>query len=282
MVAAVARPALRAMRHRPRLVYTEHNSWDCYGRATRWANAVTYRLDDAQISVSNDAVESVPGALSHDLEVLTHGIDLEAVRAHASDRDALRRELRVDDATVVVTTIANFRTEKAYDVLLAAAAETVAAHDDVVFVSVGHGPLREEMTARHAELGLGDRFRFLGFRSDALGILAASDMFTLSSRNEGLPVSLMEATALGLPTVATRVGGLADFVIDGTTGLLVPPESPSLLAAAYSVLIDDPEARRTMGRHAASAAAQFDATVAVRRLEAIYADARRPPTGGHR
>ncbi len=271
MVAAVARPALRAMRHRPKLVYTEHNSWDCYGRATRWANALTYPLDDAQIAVSGDAKRSVPKMLARRVEVLTHGIELDSVRGWSEQRAAARAELGVGESTVVITAIANLRFEKAYDVLLAAAAETLAAHDDVVFLGVGHGQLQNDMNDLHARLGLGDRFRFLGFRSDALRILAASDVFTLASRNEGLPVSLMEASALGLPTVATAVGGLVDYVVEGVTGLLVPAESPHALAEAYGGLIVDRERRESMGKHAAEAAAQFDASVAVRRLEAIYA-----------
>ena len=80
MPAAMARPVLRALRRRPSIVYTEHNTWDCYGRTTRVANLLTYALDDAQFAVSTTAAASPPSHLAARVEVLTHGIDLDAVR----------------------------------------------------------------------------------------------------------------------------------------------------------------------------------------------------------
>lgn len=269
---ALARPMLRGGRRRPAIVYTEHNTWDCYGRATRWANLVTYPLDDAQFAVSREAAASPPARLAARVEVLTHGIDLDAVAAHRASRDRLRAELGLAPDTVVVTTVANLRREKAYDVLLDAAATVLADHDDVVFLSVGHGQLTDEMHRRAAEMGLGDRFRFLGFRADALDLLAASDVFTLASRQEGLPVAYMEATALGLPAVVTAVGGLPDHVDDGVSGALVSPESPEALASALGRVVGDPGLRARWGAAALEHAAAFDAAVAVRRQEQVYAE----------
>jgi glycosyltransferase involved in cell wall biosynthesis len=103
-------------------------------------------------------------------------------------------------------------------------------------------------------------------------LLAAADMFCFASRNEGLPVALMEAYALGLPVVATRVGGLPDVVEDGGSGLLVDPEDPAALADAVRSLADDPDRRAKMGERAAELATRFDAGVAVRRLEEVYTD----------
>ncbi len=273
MPAALARPALRLRhpRRRPRLVYTEHNTWDCYGRATRLANLVTFPLDDAQFAVSAAAASSPPGPLAKRVEVLTHGIDLTQVRAARGRRDGLRQELGVDPGTVVVLTVANLRTEKAYDVLLAAAARVLERHHDVVFLSVGQGPMMEPMRALHHTLGLGERFRFLGFRDDVAGLLAASDVFCLASRQEGLPVAFMEAAALGVPAVVTAVGGLPDAVVDGESGLLVAPEDPERLADALGTVIDDTGLRGRLAAGAAVAGDRFDARAAIRRQEAVYA-----------
>lgn len=268
--AAMARPALRAIRHRPRLVYTEHNTWDCYGTATRIANLVTYPLDDAQLAVSRDAAASPPTCLAQRLEVLTHGIDLEQVRAASQHRDAIRSELGIDAATTVVTTVANLRVEKAYDVLLDAARAVADRRSDVVFLSVGHGSLEDELRRRAATLDLGDRFRFLGFRSDALRVLGGSDVFVLASRQEGLPVSYMEATAIGLPVVVTSVGGLPDFVEDGSNGLVVPPERPDLLADAIERVVSDPALRERLSTASLATSDRFDARTAVRRQEELY------------
>jgi glycosyltransferase involved in cell wall biosynthesis len=252
MPAAMARPVLRAMPSRPALIYTEHNSWDCYGLPTRLANAGTYLLDDLHVAVSTEAVGSVPAALRGGLAPMVHGIDLEAVRSHRDQRDAVRSELGVTDDDVVLTVVANLRSEKAYDVLLPAVRKVLDDDPRALFLSVGQGPLADEMAELHRQLDLGDRFRFLGFRSDVPDLLAASDVFTLSSRHEGLPVSLMEAAALGLPTVATRVGGLGDVLTDGVDALVVPPEQPDVLATAYLRVVRDPELRATL-----SAGARF-------------------------
>lgn len=269
--AAAARLVVRTLRPRPRIVYTEHNSWDCYSWPTRLANAMTYLFDDAHVAVSEAARRSVPRVLRRRVEVLTHGIDLDVARRHVADREAARAELGVDDTVVVATTVANLRVEKAYDVLLRAARVALDHHPALVFLSIGHGPLEAELRALHESLALGDRFRFLGFRPDALRLLAGSDIFVLSSRQEGLPVSLMEAMALGLPVVATRVGGIPDYVDSGISGLLVEPEHPQLLADAVGSLADETELRHCMGKEAEAVAAVFDARVAVARLDSIYA-----------
>jgi glycosyltransferase involved in cell wall biosynthesis len=270
MTAAIARPALRSMRHRPAIVYTEHNSWDSYSLPTRVANAVTYALDDVHLAVSSEAARSAIGPLKRGIEVLTHGIDIDSVACRRSQRDAKRAELGIEPHAIVVITVANLRHAKAYDVLLEAAVQATANRPDLLFLSAGQGPLASEMEERRIRLGLGDSFRFLGFRDDVHDLLAAADIVCFASRNEGLPVALMEAYALGLPVVATRVGGLPDVVEDGRSGLLVTPEDPSALANAIIVVAADEGRRGKMGKRASELALQFDARIPVRRIEAVY------------
>lgn len=273
MPAAMTRPLAKLMgRWGPKVIYTEHNTWDCYGRVTRLANAATYLLDDAQLAVSNDAKASVPSRLRRRVEVLTHGIVIGEVESHRGQRRRMRDELGLDDDEVVVITVAHLRTEKAYDIMLNAARKVVDEHPQAVFLSVGHGPLESDMRELHGRLGLGDRFRFLGFRSDVLDLMAGSDIFSLSSHQEGLPVSFMESTALGLPTVATAVGGLVDHVGNGVNGMLVSPGDSFALAEALGRVIEDPALREQLGKGALGVAKRFDAADAVRRQEQIYAD----------
>lgn len=269
--AAMARPMLRAMRPAPALVYTEHNTWDCYGAPTRVLNAATYPLDRAQFAVSRDAADSVPNALSRRVEVLTHGIDREQLETAASSGD-VRSSLGIGPDTLVVTTVAHLRTEKAHEVLLEAAAEVLSGHDDVVFLCVGHGPRSDELAALARQLGVADKVQFLGFRDDVPAILAASDVFCLSSHQEGLPLAYMEASTLGVPSVVTAVGGLVDHVQDGVNGFLVPPAQPAALATALSRVLDDTELRSTMSAGAAVSAVAFDARTSVATQEAAYAD----------
>ena len=145
-------------------------------------------------------------------------------------------------------TIANFRAQKDYPNLLVTARVLLDRGWPGRIVAVGQGPLEAEMRELHAQLGLGDRVLLLGQRDDAVRVLAACDVFTMASDNEGLPVALMEALALGLPVAATAVGGIPEAVTDGVEGLLVPPSQPEALADAIATITGDGELRARDGR----------------------------------
>ncbi len=232
LVSSVARLVLATVPpgRRPASMYTEHNEWGRHRRLTRLLNRITIGREDRVLAVSSGVRESMPAGL--DVEVLRHGIDVAAVAAHAADRDAVRAELGLEADHVVVGIVANVRREKRYDVLLDAAARVVARNDRVRFVAVGQGPLEDEVADQHRRLELGDRFQLLGYRTDATRVMSGFDLFTLTSDHEGLPVALMEAIALGLPVVATHVGGIAE-ALEGSDAILVEPGDVDALAAAY-------------------------------------------------
>jgi glycosyltransferase involved in cell wall biosynthesis len=112
---------------------------------------------------------------------------------------------------------------------------------------IGDGPDRPAVEAEIRAAGLGDVVELMGERRDVPELLADADVFVLSSRSEGAPLSLLEAMAAGLPVVASAVGGTPEIVDDGTTGLLVPPGDPGALARALESLLTDPERRARMG-----------------------------------
>jgi glycosyltransferase involved in cell wall biosynthesis len=111
---------------------------------------------------------------------------------------------------------------------------------------VGEGPDRPELEAEIRRLEIGDNVQLLGERRDVLELLADADVFVLSSASEGMPVSVLEAMAAGLPVVGSRVGGVPELVVDGETGLLVEPGDPDELAAAIDRLLADPQLRRRL------------------------------------
>lgn len=270
VVAAVVRPLVRLSGRGARLVYTEHNGWATYGRVTRLLNRVTFRLDDTRFAVSEQVRQSIAGRYRDATEVLVHGVRVDAVRAHESDRAAVRAELGLAADDVVIGTVANYLPQKAYPVLFEAARMATAAEPSLRFVAVGQGPLEAQIKDEHARSGLGDRFQLLGYRPDAVRVLAGCDVFTLASHWEGLPVALMEALALGVPVAATAVGGIPDAVSDGREGLLVPPGQPGELADAYIRLAKDGRLRATMAQAAHDRGADFDIRRAVRRMEDVY------------
>jgi glycosyltransferase involved in cell wall biosynthesis len=274
LVAAAVRPSLRLVPRRPRLVYTEHNSWADYAAATRLANRLTYPLDDAQVAVSSAARDSVPPSARRRVEPLVHGIELDRVRSLRGGRSAARCELGVGADDVVVGVVANLREQKNYPLMMDAARLVLRRVPEARFVALGHGPLAAELERRRDRLGLGDRFRFLGHVPDAPRVMAGFDVFALSSDVEGLPVAVMEALALGLPVVGTAVGGLPQ-VVDDRVGRLVPPGRADLLADALVGLASDAGLRHELGAAASERADRFDARRAVARLEELYLEGRR-------
>jgi glycosyltransferase involved in cell wall biosynthesis len=182
----------------------------------------------------------------------------------------VRAELGVDDGTVLVGTVANYHPKKDWANLLHAARLLADRKLPVHFCAVGQGPLEAEVEALHRELDLGSVVTLTGYRPDAVRLMAGCDIFVLGSKWEGLPVALMEASALGLPIVATRVGGIPDAFHDGVDAVLIDPGSPEQLADAIEDLVDRPELRTELGAAASARAGDFGVTRAVARLETIY------------
>jgi glycosyltransferase involved in cell wall biosynthesis len=143
-----------------------------------------------------------------------------------------------------VVSIGRFAFPKDFATLVEALAATRA---DYQAAFAGEGPLLQEVAATILERGLAERIDLLGNRGDVPDLLASADVFVLSSRSEGFPVSILEAMAAGLPVVATNVGGVAESVVDGETGLLVPPGDPGALAAALDRVLTDSALRLRLG-----------------------------------
>ncbi|MGH2793671.1 MAG: glycosyltransferase [Actinomycetota bacterium] len=272
LVAAIARVVVRSLPRavRPKTISTEHLPWSGHRRATRALNALTFGLDAAHLAVSDAVVGSIPARKRKRLSVLVHGIPVEEVRAERRWRDAARAELGLTPDELLIGTVANVTPQKAYQDLVAAAKIIVSRGRNVRFAIAGRGTLDDEMIALIEGAGLGGTLVPLGALEDAPRFMSACDLFVLASHWEGLPLVIMESMALGLPIVATRVGGIPTLVRDGVVGTLVPPSRPDLLAGAIDELIVDPERRAEMGRRAAEEAPRFDNRLAVRAIEDMY------------
>lgn len=272
VAAAVARVALP---RRVPIVYTEHNVWPRYRSPTRWANALTFARNAHVFAVSGEVAASIRyprplrGLGMPPVEVLHHGVDPKHLERWSNPDGALA-ELGIPDGAPVVATVANFKGHKGHRYLLEAASIVRRSLPQARFVLVGAGPTEPSVRERAATLGLDGSVVFAGPRDDALRIAGASDLFVLPSEQEGLPIALLEAMALGRPVVATRVGGIPEVVEDGRQGILVPPRDPAALAEAILALLGDPGRRARMGEEARRRAADFDLRRAVRRIEDVY------------
>lgn len=260
--------------HRPAVVYTEHSLWNKMAVVIKGLNRATIGRDRALVVVSEAAHDALPDGLKDRARVIVHGVDLSRSDALIAQREEVRSDVRaelgVDDDDLLVMTVANLRPEKGYDVLLDSARLAFDRGLPLRFAAVGRGPLDDALKERHRQLGLDGRFQFLGQRHDVLRLLTGADIFVLASRQEGLPVSLMEATSVGVAIVATSVGGVPQVITDGVDGLIVPPGNPPALVDALERVASDPTLRRKLGDGAKGRSAMFDVTSASREVEGIY------------
>lgn len=182
----------------------------------------------------------------------------------------IERELGL--GSPVVGSVAMFRGSKGHPQLLQAFARVRERHPRASLLLVGDGIRRPWVEQLAREAGLADAVVFTGFRPDVPALLAAMDCFALAStRTEGVPQALLQAFAVGVPVVASRIGGIPEVVTDGETGLLVESEAvPPLAAAIERVLVDPAGAARRARAARALVEARFSHGRSVDRLLALY------------
>jgi glycosyltransferase involved in cell wall biosynthesis len=167
----------------------------------------------------------------------------------------------------VVGSLGRLEEQKGFDILLRSLSEL----PDVTAVIVGDGSGRQRLIGLTESLGISDRVVFPGWSDRARDHLTTFDVFVLPSRGEALPLSILEAMFAGLPVVASNVGGIREAVVDGETGVLVPPDDPVALGGALRELLADPARRGEMGRRARERALRhFTAGAMAAQFEALY------------
>ena len=189
------------------------------------------------------------GVSSQKIIVIDNGIDLQ--RFSSQRRNNLLKEyLGIEKESKVIGTIARLTKEKGHIYLIEAAKNIVSVFPSTKFLIVGDGSERDRLEKRVMQLGLKDKVIFTGQRKDIIDILSILDIFVLPSITEGLPIALLEASALRLPVVATSVGAVPKVIIDRETGLLIEPGRPEQLIRAISQLLSNQERARQFGNQA--------------------------------
>ncbi len=236
----------------PRVAYTGHGFlFNQPGSRRRRAASLVLewiagRLTDTFLTVSDEEAADARRLGLHRRAVgIGNGRDPSRFHPDGTARTRIRAELGVPDGRVVVLAVSRLVRHKGYPEL----AEAMRSVDAELWV-VGErlaSDRGEDMDAVLAASGLGGRLRRLGYRDDVPALMAAADIFALPSHFEGLPMSVIEAMLCGLPVVATAIKGPREQVLDGETGLLVPPMQAAPLAAALRRLAADAALRGRMG-----------------------------------
>lgn len=227
------------------------------------AKTATFIMLERMLARCSDAIIAISPAIREELleqhhigraeqyQVVPLGFDLSAFAAiDDAARAAARRSLGLDPHARVVTTVGRLTAIKQHGLFLDTFARVAAADPNAIALIVGDGELRSGVESRAAELGISNRVRLLGWRRDLATINAATDVFLLTSRNEGTPVALIEAMASGVPGVSTDVGGVKDVIPTRHVGRLAPFGDADALAAAITDLLSDDERRRATGEAA--------------------------------
>jgi glycosyltransferase involved in cell wall biosynthesis len=221
---------------------------DVIERPNRWR--VLTRWTDAFIGVARPHGEYLvrqEGFPADKVRVIPNGVDVQLFGGRY-DVAAIRRSLGLEESTPVVGIVAALRAEKNHALFLRAAQRVVAQVPTAKFLIVGDGPERCELEKLSAELGLTAAVQFLGNRQDIPELLAAIDVFALTSKMEANPVSILEAMASRKPVVAPHVGSIAESVADGETGFLVEQGSEEQTSERLVQLLTNPELAQAMGR----------------------------------
>lgn len=255
----IPRPALwasfayRFIRRRPAFIYTEHNVQEVLPTWARFVYRCFLPVVDAVVCVSDGSRDSFANHWTgHSIpERIWNGIRPDRV-ASTRERDDVRHDLGIGGDIPVLCNVANVSYRKGHDILVQAlhllAREVGEDFACLIAGNLKHEPWTvEALRQQIVELGLEQNVQILGFRDDVPDLLAAADVFVLSSRQEGMPISILEAMAARKPVVATDVGGCAEPIAHDETGLIVPPESPEALGQALISLLSDRERAQTMG-----------------------------------
>jgi len=257
------------------VVSSRHNDdrfrhWLPFRVLSRWL----WRQADAGIAIS-EAIRrftiAVEGVSPDKIHTIHYGLDPASVQAPPDARARLRAGLGLPPGALLAGSVCRLIAQKGLDNALDAFGQVAAEFPAAHYVIAGDGPLRAALEAQAARLGLADRVHFLGWRADASAVLAALDVLLAPSRWEGFGLVFLEAMALDVPVISTRVSAIPEVVADGETGWLVPPGDPAAIAGALRAALSDPDERRRRGEAGrARLESQFTVDAMVQRTLAVY------------
>jgi len=248
----------------------------------RWQHNSLTSMVVAPSNVIYEKLRDLPGFDANRVTLIEDGVDTERFSPQ-TDGSTIRAEFKIPDGVPLIVMVARLERVKGHEIFFKALAKVAAASPDIRALCAcdERTPGEFDKTVRLArELGCGENLlSFTGMRGDVEKILAAADMVALPSLgSEGSTRVGLEAGASGKPVVASSVGCLPEVIIDGKTGLIVPPADPDALAAALSSLINDLARAKALGAAARARVVElYDEKRMIERLEKIYTDSLNTP-----
>jgi glycosyltransferase involved in cell wall biosynthesis len=234
--------------------------------ANRFASHVVTVSDSTREYIVD--VERVP---AERVTTIHNGVDLEAFRPRPDMRAAAREQWKLPPDAFVVAGIGRLTFQKNFALFLDVAAEVLRMSPRAFFVIAGTGEDEPALREQAARLGIAERVRFLGFVGEMAQLYPAIDMLLLTSRYEGLPITILEAMAVGLPIVSSRLDGVQEILVDGEDAALVPPDEPLTFAARINQLIADHAlAQRYAEAALAKVREHYSAGAMTRAVEEVY------------
>jgi glycosyltransferase involved in cell wall biosynthesis len=268
----------RWLRPRPLPLLSTAHAWvmlglrgELYRRLDLWL----MRHFDHLIAVSHATKAEMVAARipASKISVIHNAIDAEAWSPSRATAD-IRKELGLEHTFPVIGYVGRIMPEKDLETWLRAAAVVAGRHPGAHFVLVGEGrdgTTQRQLQSLAATLGIAQRVMFTGYRENLLPVYASFDLFMLSSRREGLPNSILEAMAMGLPVVTTDVAGAKELVIDGQTGFVLPQGDVHGLAQGVLALVENDSLGLRMGRAGRERIErEFSFTQRLQRIEELY------------
>lgn len=259
-----------------KIITTEHEIHRRLHPVTKFGTLFTYPLNHTTIAVSKAVADSltkhsmVPSSRIH---IVHNAIDLGTMQSVHNHVD-VRKSLGIKPNDMVVGNVAHIRPGKGHTYFLEAAHLILKQRTDVTFVITGKERTEKELNELlelAKELRIRDKILFTGFRSDAIQVMSAFDVFVLPSISEAFGIVLLEAMNLEIPIVASRVGGIPEVVVDGRNGFLVSPRNPQELADKILKLLNNENIRIRMGKEGKKMVREsFDIANMVKRVEQIY------------
>jgi glycosyltransferase involved in cell wall biosynthesis len=241
----------RVLCRRPPVLFTEHGRWypDYPRRKRILANRLFLEQRDRVVGVGQAVRQALihnEGFPSHRVEVIYNGVDMDFFRRGEPQPAAVRSELGIGTGELLILQVARLDPLKDHATAIRTLGHVVRQGVNAQLVLVGEGPERPRIHELVQQQQLEGRVRCLGLRTDIPRLLSAADLFLLTSVTEGIPLVLIEALAVGLPVVATRVGGVEEVIEDGKTGLLAPRGDDVALAEHALRLARHPTLRQQM------------------------------------